>query len=241
MNNGQWIAVWEDTRNGGRDIYGQNVKLDGTLGPIQSGSVVVSPDTLWFTLENYDVKTLTIKNNFSDNITVTYIESSGDYWIVDPLPTVPIEIPGYDSINLSVGIIIITDFTTQIEDYYYDEINITTSAGSYFATIAIDSLLLVSTESFEDNSMMNRYYPNPFNNQISFDFYSAKATNAEFIVLNSQGSIVMSTGSFNCNAGKNIYQWDGKTNSGVDVPTGVYSYRLKLNDRILTGRIVKIH
>jgi PKD repeat protein len=33
-NNGQWIAVWEDDRNGTSDIYGQNIQLDGTLGSI---------------------------------------------------------------------------------------------------------------------------------------------------------------------------------------------------------------
>ncbi len=32
--NGQWIAVWADDRNGNNDIYGQNIQLDGTLGPV---------------------------------------------------------------------------------------------------------------------------------------------------------------------------------------------------------------
>ncbi len=28
----QWISAWEDDRNGAKDIYAQNIKLDGTLG-----------------------------------------------------------------------------------------------------------------------------------------------------------------------------------------------------------------
>ena len=32
--NSQWIAVWSDDRNGNIDIYGQNIQLDGTLGPV---------------------------------------------------------------------------------------------------------------------------------------------------------------------------------------------------------------
>lgn len=31
---GQWVAVWEDERNGGRDIYAQNIQKDGTLGEV---------------------------------------------------------------------------------------------------------------------------------------------------------------------------------------------------------------
>ncbi len=34
LKNGQWIASWEDSRNGGRDIYAQNIQLDGSLGPV---------------------------------------------------------------------------------------------------------------------------------------------------------------------------------------------------------------
>jgi len=37
LNNGQWIAVWSDSRNGDPDVYGQNIKLDGTLGPVTVG------------------------------------------------------------------------------------------------------------------------------------------------------------------------------------------------------------
>lgn len=31
---GQWAAIWEDERNGGRDIYAQNIQKDGTLGEV---------------------------------------------------------------------------------------------------------------------------------------------------------------------------------------------------------------
>lgn len=40
--NGQWITAWEDTRTGSRDIYAQNIKADGTLGPIASSGFDLS-------------------------------------------------------------------------------------------------------------------------------------------------------------------------------------------------------
>ena len=33
---GQWVSVWEDLRNGGADIYAQNIQPDGTLGQVMT-------------------------------------------------------------------------------------------------------------------------------------------------------------------------------------------------------------
>lgn len=46
---GQWIAVWEDNRNTSKDIYGQNIQLDGTLGsipPLFNADFTVSDDSI---------------------------------------------------------------------------------------------------------------------------------------------------------------------------------------------------
>ena len=37
--NNQWIASWEDNRNGNSDIYAQNISLAGTLGPTGTGTI----------------------------------------------------------------------------------------------------------------------------------------------------------------------------------------------------------
>lgn len=37
--NNQWILAWEDDRSGQSDIYAQNIQLDGTLGPVNSGTI----------------------------------------------------------------------------------------------------------------------------------------------------------------------------------------------------------
>ncbi len=52
---GQWVAVWEDERNDGGDIYAQNIQPDGTLGEVitsiqsnidgkETDNVLVSPN-----------------------------------------------------------------------------------------------------------------------------------------------------------------------------------------------------
>jgi hypothetical protein len=57
---GQWVAVWEDQRNDGGDIYAQNIQPDGTLG-----LVVTS-------IENHSagyVNVTAAPNPFSDHVT----------------------------------------------------------------------------------------------------------------------------------------------------------------------------
>jgi hypothetical protein len=41
FSNNQWIQTWEDDRNGQKDIYAQNIQLDGSLGPYnpQEGTI----------------------------------------------------------------------------------------------------------------------------------------------------------------------------------------------------------
>ena len=47
LKNGQWITSWEDDRNGGKDIYAQNIQLDGSLGPIIiQNDLTVTPDSV---------------------------------------------------------------------------------------------------------------------------------------------------------------------------------------------------
>jgi len=46
FTNNNWIAVWEDLRNDGGDIYAQNISFNGELGPVQtmagvSGTVII--------------------------------------------------------------------------------------------------------------------------------------------------------------------------------------------------------
>jgi hypothetical protein len=42
LSNGQWVSAWGDERDGNRDIYVQNIKIDGSLGvgPLGDGQVL---------------------------------------------------------------------------------------------------------------------------------------------------------------------------------------------------------
>ncbi len=237
MNNGQWIAVWEDSRNGGKDIYGQNIKLDGTLGPVSLvPEIEIIPDTLYIDY-NATIYYIYIHNISMVDYVIDTLYEDG-FWVdLSNLPEFPYILEPDDSLTIEIPVFITGNGGTG-NGYVYYTFFVESDFETKTSVIAFNLDVIPGISgSLQPEGL--KIYPNPFNARLCIEFNCDNESIAELTILNSQGNIVMSTGSFNCNAGKNSYQWDGKTNSGVDVPAGVYSYRLKLNDRIMSGRIVK--
>jgi hypothetical protein len=243
--NGQWIAVWEDSRNGGRDIYGQNIKLDGTLGPIAiTYNLDVYPDSLWFNdyQSTVDGQYFTIKNNTDVPLAIMNFPLEnvfpGWMWMISNFTgSFPYTVEPGDSLYLLVNIYFPTS-STGMFDYEYDEILVEMEVEAYTVTICLNSDLINSINN-EDRQNPIKSYPNPFGDLLNFEFTCDKIGVADLIIMNSQGGIVMNSGNIYFRAGINTYSWDGKTNKGKVAPAGVYTYRLKLNDKIITGSIIK--
>jgi hypothetical protein len=90
----QWIASWEDNRSGNADIYAQNIKLDGTLGPglisngTISGTITLSGGTGSVTNVTVQAGTYSATPNASGFYTMTV--PTGTY-------TVTASLAGYNS------------------------------------------------------------------------------------------------------------------------------------------------
>jgi hypothetical protein len=237
MNNGQLIAAWEDNRTGSRDIFGQNIKLDGMLGPIPSGELIITPDTVF--CEVYGPHYAYVINGMTENVVAedVYFENG---WCVyfENLPELPYTISPEDS--LTIEFYVIPGSVNYNPDYYeYDKIFIQLNLGLYYVDLAINGDLLGSANSIQKGNDFVKLFPNPFTQFLSFEFNCKNESIAEISVFDNQGCAVMTSGNFKCTAGKNTYQWDGKTNSGLALPVGIYTYRLNVNDRIIRGKIVK--
>ncbi len=63
--NEQWITVWEDERNDGGDIYAQNIRLNGELGP---SGVQIEDNEFQIT----DLKLSNYPNPFSSETTISF-------------------------------------------------------------------------------------------------------------------------------------------------------------------------
>lgn len=245
LNNGQWIAVWEDDRNGTSDIYGQNIQLDGTLGPVNIVyNLDVYPDSLWFDdiQSCLDGQYFTIKNNTDVPLTIINFPvenflSGWMWWISNFNGSFPYTVNPGDSLYLLVNISFPTG-SPEIFDYVYDDILIEMEVQAYTVTICLNSDLIENINKLTHQSGI-KHFPNPFCDQISFEFNCDVESLAELTILNAQGTIVLNSVKIRCIRGMNVYVWNCKTNAGITVPGGIYFYTLTVGDKVITGRIVK--
>src|SRR3989339_7421 len=74
----------------------------------------------------------------------------------------------------------------------------------------------------EPPSIDLKAYPNPFNEKISVDVISSKASYYNIRVFDVLGNLVKELYSGTLNDGKNQFEWDGKTTNGLKLPDGIY-------------------
>ncbi|MCK5075109.1 MAG: T9SS type A sorting domain-containing protein, partial [Calditrichia bacterium] len=70
-------------------------------------------------------------------------------------------------------------------------------------------------------------YPNPFNPETNIEYHLKKAGNVELTIYNSLGQKVRTLVNMHQTSGVYTERWDGKNNSGIQMPTGVYYYAIK--------------
>ena len=89
-----------------------------------------------------------------------------------------------------------------------------------------------------DKFVLEQNYPNPFNPVTKIVYQIPEASNVKIKVYDLLGrEIKILVNEFN-NAGKYSVYWDGKDSHGMNVPSGVYFYRLESNSNILTKKMI---
>lgn len=81
-------------------------------------------------------------------------------------------------------------------------------------------------------------FPNPFNPSTSIVFDSAIANTATLVIYNMKGQQVRNLHKGEIKAGTNSFVWDGNDNSGQAVATGVYLYRLELQGKSYSRKML---
>jgi len=81
-------------------------------------------------------------------------------------------------------------------------------------------------------------YPNPFNPSTTIAFNSAIATSASLRIYNTKGQLVRDLHNGPVQAGSNSIVWDGTDDSGKLVATGLYLYRLKIQNQSHTRKML---
>jgi len=214
--NGQWIASWEDSRNGGKDIYAQNVQLDGSLGPVTIlTGLTVTPDTI--ICDTQFGHFVYIANYTNDAIDVTDIYFEEGYFSeFMNSPSLPYTIEANDSLIIEFLIIGSTSYNP--EDYYWDIINIESEVGNYHVDVGVNSDLLESIRDNNKQTLIVAASPNPAKDQVTFILNSDNVDEVELLIFDSFGKSIKT---FRNEIGTEII-WDCTNQINLKVDPGVY-------------------
>jgi len=80
------------------------------------------------------------------------------------------------------------------------------------------------------NLVLNQNFPNPFNSMTTISFQLKQAGFAEIAIFDISGRLVKKVFSGNLSVGLHNFVWDGSNQSGFNVGSGVYLYRISLNN-----------
>lgn len=107
---------------------------------------------------------------------------------------------------------------------------------STFSEIAVVSVEMPTQMVLAQN------YPNPFNpsTEISFQIPADLKGSASLKIFNLLGQEVRTLVNSPIDAGYHTVQWDGRDNSGRDVISGTYIYRLQVGDKTSYRKMVKL-
>ena len=84
---------------------------------------------------------------------------------------------------------------------------------------------------------LDQNVPNPFNPMTDIKFSLPQESQVELRVYNVRGALVRNLISGKMEAGHHTQVWMGRDDQGQTVPSGVYFYRLQLDDEVLTRRM----
>ena len=83
-------------------------------------------------------------------------------------------------------------------------------------------------------------YPNPFNPTTTIEFSLHETGFAELTIYNLAGQKIRELVSGTMSKGVHSVVWNGLDDSGFTVSNGVYLTRLRMNDTVVTGRMMLV-
>ncbi|MBA4312772.1 MAG: hypothetical protein C0417_09100 [Chlorobiaceae bacterium] len=97
-----------------------------------------------------------------------------------------------------------------------------------------------STSQHPQKLSLRQCYPNPFNSStiISFSIPSSMTNSlVELTIYNVQGQIIKKLLKETISSGNYMTRWDATDDGGKTVTSGIYFYRLKIGENIITGKV----
>jgi len=115
------------------------------------------------------------------------------------------------------------------------------SSSVYHPTLEISysrSLKINETGKITAPYILNRNYPNPFNNTTSISYYLPNDGYITLEIYDYLGKKIFTLADGNFGAGKHTEYWNGTDNNGIAVPSGIYFIKLKSEQTTITGKML---
>jgi hypothetical protein len=238
--NDQVIAFWEDDRNGVSDIYGQNIHIDGSLGPGTSG-LLPDPDTVWFITPEHAIngRVLKLINITGSQVTLNHVDSCGLYWYRLSLPfPLPHVMNASDTVEITLYVNIPVS-EQGYKGYIYEDFHAVTDLDTCRAVIAIDEQLISGINTPEhDGDISITCHPNPFSERIHISLLNRSDQNTDVSIFTVEGEKVNTLHSGLLSAGKHEIDWPGTADDGSRLPGGLYFLRIMNDGEALVVKII---
>ena len=97
----------------------------------------------------------------------------------------------------------------------------------------------VTTSTLPNTFELSQNFPNPFNPSTEIKFIVGKDELVSLNIYDIQGRLVSSLiDNYFYSAGSYKMSWDGKNQSGTQLPSGMYLYKLESAHKIVTRKMV---
>jgi hypothetical protein len=241
---GQIVYAWEDDKNGEQLIYAQNLREDGTYGPVDD-SFTMTPDTLWFITDDdfTEGKTFYIHNPHSYSIDLQHIDVTGQpctnciNWYTTPwYGGFPVTVGPGDSLSTLVRFYVLD---RSLMTFAYDTLKANTIGQESHVIIAVDSMKIII--GIEENTAIGlTAAPNPFSDRLRIRCSGDELEEATVTVRNSLMQPVKMIFNGKMNGTTLELTWDGTGDNGIRVGRGVYIITLQSPAGVKTLKVIRV-
>ncbi|KQC08136.1 MAG: hypothetical protein APR54_04970 [Candidatus Cloacimonas sp. SDB] len=131
-----------------------------------------------------------------------------------------------------------------LDGNYTPDVAITAGNGPRLITFYNDGLGILLSDPVSSNSdnqslecnLTISCYPNPVNSEVSFLFELFDSSFVNFSIYNIKGQLISVLLNETKNKGLCSIVWNGENNIGSLVSNGIYIYRVKINDKMFSGK-----
>jgi len=220
---------------GGNGFYETNASVyittnDSFFIPSSEDAMLVF-DSHLYTEWSWDPCTVEISTDGGNNWTVVWTKSGlWNSWRIEYVP-----LSDYPGMNVKIRFHL-TDVSTHADltdpGWTIDNIRLVRGLSGYVAT----------TDPLETPIVSALYpnYPNPFNPTTTISYSLATAQNVSLDIFNMRGQRIRSLVNGTTPAGDHSVVWNGTDDSGRNLPSGVYFYRLSTPEKTTTLKMVMV-